>query len=168
MANPETERELKRLNIDTNEEQLPVSQGGWRLRSRTITVKAPPVPPPRSSSAPLSVAHDPSDTTPGLDTTDAESIHTWLQFATEQMHRRHCITSDAPDTTSVASSSPTLQQEHEFSQHHTPSSHDDYMIPQNLDLHDSLYQHTTPPEKDMENPRNQCPDVMIGEAYYDF
>ena len=89
MANPETERELKRLNIDTNEEQLPVSQGGQRLRSRTVTVKAPPVPPPRSSSAPLSVAHDPSNTTPGLDTTDAESIHTRLQFATEQMCRRH-------------------------------------------------------------------------------
>ena len=129
MANPETERELKRLNIDTNKEQLPVSQGGEILRSRTITVKVSPVPPPRSGSAPLSFAHDSSDTTPGLDTTDAESIHTQLQCATDQMHRRHCIASDAPGTTSVASSSPTLQQEHEFSQHHTPSSHDDYMIP---------------------------------------
>ena len=54
-----------------------------RLRSRTVNVKAPPVPPPLSSSVPLSATHD---LTPGLDTTDAESIHTWLQFATEQMH----------------------------------------------------------------------------------
>ena len=71
---------------------------------------------------------------------------------------------------SVDSSSPALQHEGDFTQHHTPSSEGDYLTPQriNQDPHDSLYQHTTPPKKDMENPRNQWPDVMISKAFFDF
>ena len=66
---------------------------------------------------------------------------------------------------SVDSSLPTLQYKGDFTQHRTPSSEADYLTSQriNQDPHDSLYQHTTPPEKDMENPRNQWSDIMIGK-----
>ena len=131
-----------------------VDHGGQRLRTRTV--KAPPVPPPCSSSVLLNVLHNitsPSE----LDTTDAESIQNHLQFATKQMQEWHCIVSEVPDTTSVDSSSPTLQQEGDINQCHTPSFEGDYMTPQKLmqDPHKTVYQHTTPPEEDIENPRNQ-------------
>ena len=71
---------------------------------------------------------------------------------------------------SVDSSSPTLQHEGYFTQHHPPSSEGDYLTPQriNQDPHDSLCQHTTPPKKDMENLKNQLPDVMISKAFFNF
>ena len=138
MANPEMQRELKQLNIDTKEEQLSVDHGGQRLRTRTV--KAPPVPPPCSSSVPLNVLHNITSPS-GLDTMDAESIQNHLQFATEQMQEQHRIVSNIPDTTSVDSSSPTLQQEGDINQHCTPSSEGDYMTPQKLmqDPHETVY-----------------------------
>ena len=82
MANPETERELKQLNIDMKEEQLLVNHRGQRLRTRTV--KVPPVPSPCSSSVPLNVLHNVTSPS-GLDTMDAESIQTCLQFTTDQL-----------------------------------------------------------------------------------
>ena len=154
MVNPETERELKRLNIDTKEEQLLVNHGGWRLRTRTV--KVPLVPTQHSSCVSLNVLHNVTSPS-GPDTTDAESIQTCLQFVTDQLQKWYHIVSDVADTTSVDSSPPTLQHEGDFTQHHTPSSEGYYLIWQriNQDPHDSLYQHTTPPKKDMENLRNQ-------------
>ena len=51
MANPQTQRELKRLKINMKEEQLYADHGGWMLRARTVkTGTAPPLLPPGSSS----------------------------------------------------------------------------------------------------------------------
>ena len=143
-----------------------VDHGEQRLRTRTV--KAPPVLPPCSNSVPLNVLHNITSCS-GLDTTDAESIQNHLQFATKQMQEWHCIVSDVPDTTSVDSSSPTLQQEGDINQCYRPSE-GDYMTPQKLmqDPHKTIYQHTTPPEKDMENPRNRQSGVMMGKAFFDF
>ena len=110
MTNPQTQRELKRLEIDIREEQLHQKPGGRRLQGRTIT-SASPLPPPQSSSYPPITAQIPPtinhsslnqrDSTTllrnyfeqnpglpgGLNITDANSISQWLQFATEQLKK---------------------------------------------------------------------------------
>ena len=42
MADARTQHELRRLRIDTREDQLEVQQGGRQLRRRVV----PPIPPP--------------------------------------------------------------------------------------------------------------------------
>ena len=49
MANSQTERELRPLRIDTQEDRLAAEQDGRQLRGR----KVPPIPPPRSLSVPI-------------------------------------------------------------------------------------------------------------------
>ena len=210
MTNPRTARELKHLEIDTKETQLPATQVGRRLRSRIIGAnKPPPVPPPRSSSVPADQSHvqSPStvtksrinqrDPTPlprsflernqgssgALDTTDVESISQTLQFASEQLRERHRVMSDThgdttPEVTSPTPSRPVPQKRVGLvgrTRDETPSSDGDYMTPQrpppedppNTVFEPSLFEQ----EQDVDDQpamNSQRPDVMIGEAYFDF
>ena len=143
MANSRTERELRRLRIDTQEDRLPPEQGGRQLRGRKI----PPIPPPRSLSVPISYTRDemskgngkdasplvlsPSGQYtklhPGMDTSDAESIDQQLRFVTTQLKEHFRIEDDSPDTTmpeGATSPSPQLS-----SHRQTSSSENEYMTP---------------------------------------
>ena len=139
MANSQTERELRQLCIDTQEDCLPPEQGGRQLQGRKI----PPIPPPRSLSVPLSYTREemskgkdasplvlsPSGQytklCPGMDTSDAESIDWQLRFVTTQLKEHFRIEDDSPDTTmpeGATSPSPQLS-----SHRQTSSSENEYM-----------------------------------------
>ena len=116
MANPWTERELRRLRINTREDQLPPEQGGRQLRGR----KVPPVPPPRAPSIPtfqteqkkkrndkdathvvFSHKEQYRSSSTGMDTSDVESIEQKLRFATAQLKECHQIADESPDSSTV-------------------------------------------------------------------
>ena len=182
MANPRTARELHRLQINTQEGQLPPDQGGRRLRGRTV----PPVPPPRAPSTTLaqtshsrqsptkgrsatpatfsqSKHHQQSST--GMDTSDGESIGHRLNFATSQLRERYRLT-DSPDTTMpdyVTSPSPQLS-----SFGHPGSSDNEYLTPLKQPM-PSPQQYEE--EIDVDDPLfrpQQRPHILSGEVYFNF
>ena len=88
MTNPQTQRKLKRLAIDTREEQVSPKPECRSLLGRTIN-SALPVPPPWSSSVPPITAQTPSTIKHSrLNQTDPTTIAKKLQRTESQVLRR--------------------------------------------------------------------------------
>ena len=139
MADARTQRELRRLKIDTREDQVDVQHGGRQLRRRVV----PPIPPPRVSSAPIQhtenvsqhtskrdttshITHvHPPESTPTMESSEVESIDRQLRYATSQMFRERYRLDDEQSTTSADPTSPTVMNR---SQSETPSD-SQYMTP---------------------------------------
>ena len=183
MASSRTQRELQRLQINTNEDQLTPQLNSRQLHRRDIA-SSTPVPPPRSRSVPASEpeqhaipqanystihsrAHNPTpmpqhsfghvDST-ALDTTDAKSITNTLLFASQQMKEKYRL-DNRETTTPEALSSPSRVADQHLS--HTPSTDNDYMIPQRQpQLQGS---HDSPNYQSQQRPKN-----LLGEVYFDF
>ena len=152
MASSRTQRELQRLQINTNEDWLTLQLNSRQLCTRDIAASTP-VPPPRSRSVPAlepeqhaipqtnystiySRAHNPTPmpqhsfghvNSTALDTMDTESITNTLLFASQQMKEKYRL-DNRETTTPEALSSPSRVADWHLS--HTPSTYYDYMIPQ--------------------------------------
>ena len=179
MAEARKERELKRLEIDTKQEQLPPAPEGTRqLRARSVKAgpgTRPPSPPGRSSSVPVAdQGRSPPTVAPrrlnqrdlasepmshvsqnvgssGLDSTDVESINNQLEFAANQLKERHRLQSESREVSSAENSTPqpTIVRTSREGSHHTESPSSD-----------DVYQ--TPLKQEMQRP------AVIGEVYFDF
>lgn len=182
MQNARTERELRRLNIDTNQAQLPAAEGGRQLRSRTVANKPPPpVPPPRASSAPAPKVREgfareptpfPGGETSNIDTTDVESIDHRLGFAHQQLMERHRLNepvqSSSPDSVSATLRPEESQKDvTDTHAHNSPSSEGDYMTP-DRHVQPSLGDAQNPPMPHfLPPPGAERPDVFLGEIDFD-
>ena len=174
MSKSRTDRELERLAIDTNEDQLPVAPGGRQLRSRVVQ---PPLPPPRSSSVPVTpsirtgIHREPTPMprefieknvdSSYLDTTDVESIDGRLKYASAQLRQRFRIQSDDGETSSQNPSPEELktpvpmQSSVQNVRRKSPSSEGLYMTPQMSD------------PKSQPKLQTQKPPKILGEVYFD-
>jgi len=168
------QRELQRLEIDTNQEQIQPEPEGRRLRTRLVSTgpgTRAPTPPGRSSSVPVtaSLAVAPSTVAPrrlhqrdlvseplthvsqnpgssGLDTTDVESIQNRMEFAANQLRERHRLQSDISSLENSTPQPTVVKTSRANSQQE--SSEEEYMTPERI--------------------TSQRPMNVIGEAYFDF
>ena len=98
MANPQTQRELRHLCIDTNEGHLIPQQGTRQLQNRTIAA-APPIPLQRSRSVPITDPQQHQTTHTTHNPTPAESITNRPLFASEHLRERYRLADDNHETT---------------------------------------------------------------------
>ena len=174
MANARMQREMHHLGIDPYV-HIGAPQGR-QLRGRVV----PPVPPPRVSSAPIQHPENTSlqvtqteitsrktpgqvpDSTPTMDSSEAESIDRQLRYATSQILRDRYRLTDEESTTSEEATSPTVMNRGRLE---TPSE-SRYMTP----VHQPpMFLTHEQPDIDVDNPLpnpQQKPEHLLGEVYF--